>query len=222
MSAMGSQITGVSIAFSTDCSDADQRKHQSYASLAFVREIYRWPVDSLHRAPVPRKVFPFDGVIMRRFEIHAVTSISMPSDMRLDRKCTVPGNIYLMILEALYAHPVFSDIPVAIIAGPTDCIELLMCNWTTIKYLMFCAFIRIYNKFHKTKYIKVLCFLIPLLIVHFMYIMLLSWHSFFTRGLYGHRVLSLPASVCPSGCQSLACPRDNSRPDQASITKFEP
>ena len=45
---------------------------------------------------------------------------------------------------------------------------------------------------------------------------------FITRGLYGHRVLSLPASVCPSVCQSLACPRDNSRPVQARITKFEP
>ena len=44
----------------------------------------------------------------------------------------------------------------------------------------------------------------------------------FTRGLYGHWVLSLPASVCPSVCQSLACPHDNSRPVQARITKFEP
>ena len=36
MSAMGSQIIGVSIVCLTVCSIVDQRKHQSYASLAFV------------------------------------------------------------------------------------------------------------------------------------------------------------------------------------------
>ena len=38
MSAMASQITGVSIVCSTVCSGADQRKHQSSASLALVSE----------------------------------------------------------------------------------------------------------------------------------------------------------------------------------------
>ena len=46
VSAMTSQITGVSIIFSTVCSCADQRKHQSSASLAFVRGIHQSPVDS--------------------------------------------------------------------------------------------------------------------------------------------------------------------------------
>ena len=41
-------------------SDADQRKHQSSASLAFVREIHRWPVNSPHKWPVTLKIFPFD------------------------------------------------------------------------------------------------------------------------------------------------------------------
>ena len=40
MSAMA-QITGVSIVYSTVCSGADQRKHQSSASVAFVRGIHR-------------------------------------------------------------------------------------------------------------------------------------------------------------------------------------
>ena len=40
-----------------------QRKHQSSASLAFVRGIHRWPVDSPHKGPVTRKMFPFDDVI---------------------------------------------------------------------------------------------------------------------------------------------------------------
>ena len=36
-------ITSVSIVCSTICSSADQRKHQSSASLAFVRGIHWWP-----------------------------------------------------------------------------------------------------------------------------------------------------------------------------------
>ena len=43
---------------------ADQRKHQSSSSLAFVRGIHRWPVNSPHKLPVTRKMFPFDDVIM--------------------------------------------------------------------------------------------------------------------------------------------------------------
>ena len=39
MSTVSSKITGVTIVYSTVCSGADQRKHQSYASLAFVRGI---------------------------------------------------------------------------------------------------------------------------------------------------------------------------------------
>ena len=44
MRAMASQITSFTIVYSTVYSGADQRKHQSSASLAFVRGIHRWPV----------------------------------------------------------------------------------------------------------------------------------------------------------------------------------
>ena len=64
MSAMESQITSLTIVYSTVYSGADQRKHQSSASLAFVRGIHRWPVNSPHKGPVTRKMFPFDDVIM--------------------------------------------------------------------------------------------------------------------------------------------------------------
>ena len=47
MGMIASQITSITIVYSTVYSDADQRKHQSSASLAFVR-----------------KMFPFDDVIM--------------------------------------------------------------------------------------------------------------------------------------------------------------
>ena len=64
MSAMASQITIVSFVCSTVCSGADQRKHQSSASLAFMGGIHRWPENSLHKRPVTRKMFPFDDAIM--------------------------------------------------------------------------------------------------------------------------------------------------------------
>ena len=59
-----SQITSLTIVYSTVYSDADQRWYQSSASLAFVRWIHRRPVNSLHKWPVTRKMFPFDDVIM--------------------------------------------------------------------------------------------------------------------------------------------------------------
>ena len=64
MGDIASQITSLTIVYSTVYSDADQRKHQSSASLAFVRGIHRWPVNSRHKWPVKRKMFPFDDVIM--------------------------------------------------------------------------------------------------------------------------------------------------------------
>ena len=64
MGAMGSQITSLTIVYSTVYSGADQRNHQSCASLAFVRGIHRGPVNSPHKGPVTRKMFPFDDVII--------------------------------------------------------------------------------------------------------------------------------------------------------------
>ena len=66
MSAMASQNTGVSIVYSIVRTCADQRKHQSSASLAFVRGIHRWPVNSPHKRPVTRKMFLFDDFIMNK------------------------------------------------------------------------------------------------------------------------------------------------------------
>ena len=62
MSAIASQITSLTIVYSIVYSD--QRKYQSSASLAFVRGIHRGPVNSPHKWPVTRKMFPFDDVIM--------------------------------------------------------------------------------------------------------------------------------------------------------------
>ena len=64
MGAIASQITNLMTVYSTVYSDADQRKHQISASLAFVRGIHRGPVNYPHKGPVTRKMFPFDDVIM--------------------------------------------------------------------------------------------------------------------------------------------------------------
>ena len=61
---MASQITSLTIVYSTVHSGADPRKHQSSASLAFVRGIHRWPVNSPHKGPATRRMFPFDDVII--------------------------------------------------------------------------------------------------------------------------------------------------------------
>ena len=51
MNAMASQITGVLIVYWTVWLGAEQRKHQR-------------PVNSPHKGPVTRKIFPFDDVTM--------------------------------------------------------------------------------------------------------------------------------------------------------------
>ena len=65
MGAMAPQITSPAIDYWSIYSGTDQRKHQSSVSLAFVWGIHRWPVNSPHKGPVTRKMFPFDEVIMR-------------------------------------------------------------------------------------------------------------------------------------------------------------
>ena len=62
MNAMASQITGIPIVYSIVYLGDDQRKQQSSASLAYVRGIHRRPVNSPHKWPVTRKMFPFDDV----------------------------------------------------------------------------------------------------------------------------------------------------------------
>ena len=64
MGAIASQITSIPVVYSTVYSDTENRKHQSSESLAFVGGIHRGPVNSPHKSPVTRKMFPFDDVIM--------------------------------------------------------------------------------------------------------------------------------------------------------------
>ena len=73
MGAMASQITKLTIVYSTVSSVTDQRKHQSSASRAIVRGIRRWPVNSPHKGPVTRQMFPsLDDVIMALDDQHRI------------------------------------------------------------------------------------------------------------------------------------------------------
>ena len=64
MSVMASQIISLTIVHPTVYSGIDQRRHQSSVSLAFVRGIHWWLVNSLHKGPVTWKMVPFDDIIM--------------------------------------------------------------------------------------------------------------------------------------------------------------
>ena len=75
MGSIASQITSLTIVYSSIYSGTDQRKHQSFASLAFVRGIHRSQVNSLHKWLVMQKMwkmFPFDDVIMRTENVDKV------------------------------------------------------------------------------------------------------------------------------------------------------
>ena len=77
MTMLASQITSLTFVYSIVHSGVDLRKHQSSASLAFVREIHRGPVNFPHKWPVTRKMFPFDDVIMGNLSI-APASLKRP------------------------------------------------------------------------------------------------------------------------------------------------
>ena len=97
MSAMTSQITGVSIVCSTLGSNTDQRKHLSSASLAFVRGIHRWPVNSLHKWPVTRRRFPLDDVIMVNSRQAVISTNADPIHWH---KCTALGGDKFIVCDS--------------------------------------------------------------------------------------------------------------------------
>ena len=69
MGTVASQITCLTIVYSTIYSGVDKRKHQSSASLAFLWGIHSGPVNSPHKWPVTRKMFPLDDVIILRCNV---------------------------------------------------------------------------------------------------------------------------------------------------------
>ena len=66
---MVSHITRNSIVCSTICSGAHHWKYSSSASLTAVRGIHRWPLDSIHKGPVTRKVY-WLSVVTDKYKCH--------------------------------------------------------------------------------------------------------------------------------------------------------
>ena len=103
MGAMASQITSLTIVYAIVHSGADQGKHQSPVSLAFVQGIHRWPVNSPHKWPVTRKVFPFDDVIM-------IWWCALKYPVRYEYLAKVESTIELLVTVALFVSSVI-DFP---------------------------------------------------------------------------------------------------------------
>ena len=98
---MASQINGVSIVCATVGLVADQRKQRS-ASLAFVHGIHRWPVNSPHKMPITRKMFPFDDVIMLAILLsHIINKIDIQTPG------TWPIRIHAFVTEKTWAPAQF-------------------------------------------------------------------------------------------------------------------
>ena len=74
MGTIASQITSLTIVYSSVYSGADQRKPQSSASLAFMWRVPRGPVNSPHKWPVTLKMFPFYNVIMYKNNLSGIFS----------------------------------------------------------------------------------------------------------------------------------------------------
>ena len=101
--------TSLTIVYSTVYSGADQTQRQSSASLAFVRGIHRWPMNTLHKGQVKRKKFPFDDVIMIRHTAisqkvrrNLLRQVFGDYTLKMSSMCT--GNQWVKVMPAV--HPI--------------------------------------------------------------------------------------------------------------------
>ena len=109
ISAIASQITSLTIVYSTVCSGADEILHQSSASLAFVRGIHRWPVNSPHKGPFTPKKFPFEDVIIlmkqRSFALKKHTGVkSIQQCPLVDTKNFLKCQFWIIIFDDFCLH----------------------------------------------------------------------------------------------------------------------
>ena len=96
MSTMALQFTILTIVYSTVYWCADQRKHHSSASLAVVRGIHRWPVNSPHNGPVTWKMFPFDDGIVSLPKSFLVNSFGYTLSHHRPRRWLLQSHINIL------------------------------------------------------------------------------------------------------------------------------
>ena len=114
MGMIKSLITSLTIVYSTVYSDTDLRKHQSSASLTFVWGIHRGPVNSPHKWPVTRKMFPFDDVIMS-WRLHDCISYLIYFLYRqrwLAPGTHATGSVWGLLAAGLFVHNHFASVGV--------------------------------------------------------------------------------------------------------------
>ena len=107
------------------CSGVDQRKHQSTASLTFVRGIYRWTVDSPHKGPVTWKMFPVDKNVSVADGVFLGTS-AQAENLELLKRMHISHLLNVAGLPAGIRHTRasrFKDIPVTYEELPIDDVD---------------------------------------------------------------------------------------------------
>ena len=117
-------------------SGVDQRKHQSSTSLAFVRGIHRdrW-INSPHKGPVTRKMFPFDDVIM----VRKITPGTYPQPGKLGWH-VLPMYTFKLILIIDWWHNLHRDESQRsiLVRSQHRCQVMAWCHQTTSHYLAHC------------------------------------------------------------------------------------
>ena len=98
--------------------------------IAFVRGINQWPVNSLQKGPVTRKIFPFDDVIMvREFDAQHVSTRKMSFSY-------APNNL----LVAQFSESVIENIPqiIPFSVGTYKCVvRNMMCvSWKKMVHVI--------------------------------------------------------------------------------------
>ena len=96
-----SQIIILTTVYSTVYWGADQRKHQSSTSLAFVWGIHRSPVNSPHKWPVTWKMFSFDDVIMSDLKMQYLHHMALILLLWIAHCCLVIQHSIVKLMSSL-------------------------------------------------------------------------------------------------------------------------
>ena len=148
MTRMASQITSLTVVYSTVYSDADQRKHQSSASLAFVWGIHRGPLNSPHKGQVTRKMFPFDDVIMTSCQLFGAKAIIWINVELLPIGPLRKNNSEILIkMQKFSWKDAFQNVVRKIIAIWFECIQTIVGFVQSIWNMLICLWLPVHRSF---------------------------------------------------------------------------
>ena len=116
-------------------SDEDQRKHQSSASLAFVRGIPRRPVNSPHKGPVTQKMFPFDDVIMIHVLITKDISINKIAPGSADHSSSRALSLHNQATKLAY-QTCINMVCILVLKGEYVCVCVCVCACACVRVRM--------------------------------------------------------------------------------------